>query len=226
MINLNIKKRKGFGMAETLVALLFIGVVCAMTIPSLLRNSQKEQTVASLLKVFGTFNEVYKRSQVDNGLGETWANNSNDEWWDTYINPYLSTTKQCTYSNRFQCWAQDAKFLDGTDFYTATTGFTRSLILRDGMLVCYICVSGDNYAIIFVDVNGFKKPNVVGKDIFRINIFFRKGYVALGGSGSDKASILSNSCNKVLNAVGWKGSSCAAIIQIDGWKIADDYPWN
>ena len=139
------------------------------------------------------------------------------------INPYLSVTKKCTYSNRFQCWAQDTKFLDGADF-ASNLGVTYSLILRDGMLVYYAAIVSNSYAIIFVDINGFKKPNVVGKDIFRVNIFYNKGYVALGGKGNSKATLLGNACNKSPGA--WKGEGCAFVIQIDGWKIADGYPWD
>ena len=44
--------KKGFTLAEVLITLGIIGVVAALTLPSLITNYRKKQTVAQLKKVY------------------------------------------------------------------------------------------------------------------------------------------------------------------------------
>jgi prepilin-type N-terminal cleavage/methylation domain-containing protein len=45
---------KGFTLAEVLITLAIIGVVAALTIPSVVKNYQKTQTTAKLRKAWAT----------------------------------------------------------------------------------------------------------------------------------------------------------------------------
>jgi hypothetical protein len=76
---------------------------------------------------------------------------------------------------------------------------------------------------LYFDVNGVKKPNTRGKDIFE----FRIAKAPLGGvyfypNGfeKDRDSVISGGCSKTTT-----GNFCASLIMKDGWQIKDDYPW-
>jgi hypothetical protein len=100
-----------------------------------------------------------------------------------------------------------------------------------------MCATVDNgskhYTAYFVDINGVKKPNKLGRDLFVLAIDPNKGVVPnYWDDGQDATytktreqlkkgpSNQNYQCNK--NA---RGMWCAALIMADGWQIKDDYPW-
>ena len=93
---------------------------------------------------------------------------------------------------------------------------------------------GDDYIAILTDINGYKKPNTWGKDMFAFSIQAEGGVHPYGlgaaysggsfGKEMDREKIVNSSnaraCNKSKDGV-W----CAALIMLDGWEIRRDYPW-
>jgi len=61
------KERKGFTLAEVLITLGIIGVVAALTIPTLIANYQKTQYVAALKKSYAEVTEALKLMANDHG---------------------------------------------------------------------------------------------------------------------------------------------------------------
>ena len=57
--------KKGFTLAEVLVTLGIIGVVSAMTVPTLMQNYQKKSYVTQLHKVYNELNQVLLKYQTD-----------------------------------------------------------------------------------------------------------------------------------------------------------------
>jgi prepilin-type N-terminal cleavage/methylation domain-containing protein len=178
----------GFTLAEVLITLLIIGVVASITVPNLINDSQEAEHIASLKKAFSEFSVTTKRIISDNGgtfIGVL-ANDSDHTGLRNAYAQYLSYTKSCNDARDEGCWHPLStnggtwKALGGTqtDTYNSNSG----LILNDGMLVNFIAFSQNctrslaYYAKpiicgwIIVDVNGFKKPNVIGKDVFYFQI--------------------------------------------------------
>ena len=59
-------KNFAFTLAEVLITLAIIGVVAAMTIPTLINNYQKKQTVTQLKKAYTTLANVVYMSNLNN----------------------------------------------------------------------------------------------------------------------------------------------------------------
>lgn len=57
----------GFTLSEVLITLGIIGVVAAMTIPILITNYQKKETVTKLRRAISILNQAYRLSFDDNG---------------------------------------------------------------------------------------------------------------------------------------------------------------
>ena len=99
MINYIFRNRKAFTLAEVLITLGIIGVVAALTIPSLISNYQKNQTVTQLQKFYTNMNQAIKLSEIENGPAAEWEYgqvNSGDDtetWFNTYIAKYLKYNK-------------------------------------------------------------------------------------------------------------------------------------
>ncbi len=66
-------KRAAFTLAEVLITLGIIGVVAAMTIPTLIAKYQERQVVSSLTKVYSTLSQAYQMAQAEHGQLSTWG---------------------------------------------------------------------------------------------------------------------------------------------------------
>ncbi len=245
------KPVKAFTLAEVLITLGIIGVVASLTIPSLLANSQKKQTVESLKKTFSIFSSAFKASQAENGfdLGvQTYATDADKESFiQNYLLKYLKIEKYCgNIENNQECFIPEIKDLKGTK----NTNYSNynlkfyNFVLADGTSVkAWVSTSGINSGadiVLLVDINGFKKPNVLGKDIFKLYYIFSSAtfppgvYVygldtSMNRLQDPTRDILLDSsskfnCNNSITS-GYAGDNCAALIQLDGWEIKDDYPW-
>ena len=90
-----LKKGRGrkcaFTLAEVLITLVIIGVIAAITLPTLITKYQKEQTVTRLKKVYSTLSQTNQRAIADNGPMDTWdigeADNSQEAI--KFLNKYI-----------------------------------------------------------------------------------------------------------------------------------------
>ncbi len=171
--NLVSSKKTAFTLAEVLITLGIIGIVAAMTIPTLISNYNEKQTVTKLQKVYATLKNAFEMSKVDHGDYETWywnnipADNAQrtNYFWDTYIFPYLKVSKKCFPASE-ECLPSDMTFSNGSSL--PISGTRGAFILPDGTSV-YTWAGGDAYyphVWVYADLNGKAKPNMLGKDIF------------------------------------------------------------
>jgi len=220
-------KLTGFTLAEVLITLLITGIVASLVIPTIINDTQKQEWVIGLKKSVSDFNQAYKMWQIDIGTTD-FANNipSNNGLFLNEFVKYLDVIKVCpAHQNPGECFCQDAKYMDGhkmSDLIGSINGFTRA-ILKDGRFIMTYgyhqdCIwtknvtngTGDACTQIFVDVNGMKGPNVMGRDIFA-TVFTRKnGVLPTGIQGSV------SSCNGIF---GYYDEGCAGKIAREGWKM-------
>ena len=66
-------KSFAFTLAEVLITLGIIGVVAAMTLPSLIAKHQEKQWVTAFLHTYSLLNNAYRMVQNENGTFEDWA---------------------------------------------------------------------------------------------------------------------------------------------------------
>lgn len=216
-------KNYGFTLAEVLITLGVVGVVAAMTLPSVIKHHKQLETVNKLKKIYTILNQALKLSEAENGEFVNWDNISNGtDYFEKYWKPYLKVIKICaTYSDCGYSSSTPFKNVKGKIFenHVVAPNTRATFILNNGCLVIMYTRSGTeskpNNLIIF-DLNGGKAPNTYGKDIFRFNRN-EKGIIYPEGYQSSKNTINSN-CKS-------SGEYCAAKIIQDGWKIEKDYPW-
>ena len=58
---------QGFTLAEVLITLGIIGVVAAMTMPSLIQDKQNTERVSQLKKVYSTLSQAYLQAVSEKG---------------------------------------------------------------------------------------------------------------------------------------------------------------
>jgi len=210
------KELLAFTLAEVLITLLIIGIVASLVIPGLIADTQEAELHTAWKKAFADFSQATKLIIVDNG-GTLKGLFANATTLRNYYAPYLNYTKLCNDAQTLgNCWHKNngsVKYLSGvpvtTDWPNSGTGF----ILSNGNLVWFVMRSKDcDYptgnlmvcATGHVDVNGFKGPNIVGKDIYGFKILENRivPYGILGDDSNYYPAI--NDCSNPPNtSSGW-----------------------
>ena len=168
-----------FTLAEVLVTLGIIGVVSAMTVPTLMQNYQRQSYVTQLHKVYNESSQVFLRYMTDrNAINLREAGISSQAEMNNVITNYFKITNSCLNPNEVKpCFAaySDYKKISGKalEYWgnNSGAGIGMSYILASGASVRFYYVGRDNLFISLVtDINGPKGPNILGRDMFDMTI--------------------------------------------------------
>lgn len=215
----NLQEKAAFTLAEVLITLGIIGVIAALTIPTLMSAYNKKTVETRLARLYSMMNQAIKLSTIDNGDTPSWrtlGTSSNStatyedilDWYNEYLAKYLKVQKVEQMEN-----SQDllVYFPDGS-------------ILRIEHFIYDM-----HY---YINQKAYKNP------IFAVNHFLFRF--------SPNASIMNNPTAKATvdqafgtQAWGWDGTyegakngcyngqkgQCTKLIQLNGWKIPKDYPY-
>ena len=207
--------KPGFTLAEVLITLGIIGVVAAMTIPSIVQKQNQKEATSRLKKFYSTMSQAIMLSEVDNGSVQYWdkadqirnedgSYNSveNDKLVEVFYDKYLA--KYLKISSRGYL-REDARFR----FYTR---------FPDGSMAWY----GNGGCIdIVYDYNGGKKPNLLGYDRFSF-LLCKDQKPAFAGFNLDEAK---ESRDDAIETCKIEPQKCTGLLQYDNWEFKPDYPW-
>ena len=185
-------RKNAFTLAEVLITLGVIGIVAAMTLPSLLTNIQNKGYVEALKKTYSVLQEATTSIVYEEGSPDTWSwtsnldsdNSGNQYILDLYrnhLNLYCSGNKYTYYDDETFC--NGIKIPDYSDLSGKESGkglygaplfiYGYPFVLNDGTIVAihFMSKSGQVYwgtpvLSFVVDVNGVKGPNKLGRDVF------------------------------------------------------------
>lgn len=224
-----------FTLAEVLITLAVIGIVAALTIPNLVQSYKKKVVETRLAKFYSTFNQAINLSQIDNGSYMTWdfpkvgaTKEEFEEWHNKYFKPYIKVLKS----------------------ETIKVGLLYRIVnyLPDGSLV--VMASGSTWLFVpyakdakfqqatedseFIDKDAFYfDDSTSGTKWFTFNFSPQSDNVVLHNKGLEPyQNGWNNSVDKLKNdaTLGCNKNAarerayCAKWIQLNGWKIPDDYP--
>lgn len=227
-------KRGAFTLAEVLITLGIIGVVAAITLPIIITKYQKKETVERLKKVYTNLSQAIIMSEADNGPIEYWNFSTTSAlFFEKYLQKYIPNILNIRYADIMNEVKYKRPNGNIETNFTALSAGAMVVSLKDGTLF-YISNSGVyNYKAIYIDINGMKKPNIIGRDFFGFAIynkaFSRKlvPYGAYGAADMPMEDMTRESAKKGSYACSrsGRGQFCAALIMLDGWEIKEDYPW-
>lgn len=153
----------GFTLAEVLITLGIIGIVAAVTIPTLINTYEDIQYKSAYKKAFSVLSQALIEANGQNITVNVNTGGIIDTTNFLAIMPQFVTIKECTSNNNSLCWDSSGE-LFGLDY---SSGYPiasyPSFIDKSGM--AWTLISGSEGRIA-VDINGFKKPNQWGKDRF------------------------------------------------------------
>ena len=242
-----IGQKAAFTLAEVLITLGVIGVVSAITMPTLIQNYQKQVTVTQLKKAYSEIAQAIQKAELEHGLMENWyfpkadfnddSVEQNKYFFENYIKPNLKIIETCIPTSS-KCWTDNVLNLKNEKAnYISNKQTHLSYITASGYSV-YMWMHGTGEGgWYWVDLNGPKKgPNRIGRDIFAFQYEFKGSRFNPAGissgetitrdmlMGKEEGGELQYLCSKDSGGA-MSGGFCSAVIAIDGWKISDDYPW-
>lgn len=169
------RKMFAFTLAEVLVTLGIIGVVSALTLPSLVKSHQRQVFVTQLHKVYNEFSQategyVTSRNAVD--FRE--AGVRSQAGIQAFMQDRFKITKNCgsTFTN---CFASSYENLDGSSVTNYADADTSCYALASGASVCLTYsaprpINPKPPITLLVDTNGKSGPNILGRDLFTMYI--------------------------------------------------------
>ena len=222
------KQLNAFTLAEVLITLGIIGIVAALTLPTVMSNYKKKVVVTKMKKFYTTMNQAVKLSSVENGDEDYWSiegenlNLNPDATMDWY-NKYL------------------AKHFNGAETEKINDGIVVRLSDGSGFAIYNPSTTTFSaHVIYYVDYKPFKKwlistGNAIysrwldGKNTFLFiidNNQFRTYFELADYADTEKSrSTLFHSANGTYGCADERFRFyCAALIEYDGWEIKDDYP--
>ena len=211
--------KKAFTLAEVLITLGIIGVVAALTIPTLMANHRKHVVETKLAKIYSVMNQAITMTNAEYGEASNWV-----------IDCGLSSNISCTQDN-VKDWFMSTigKNLDVVKIENNPNDEKQILVyFKDGSILGVATFIRDMTYFINSDAitNGVGGKNVF---LFRYNIdypgnkqrvsdLFEPYAWAWNGTREQLVSGNSYSCD------GQYRNYCTKLIQYDGWKISKDYP--
>ena len=165
-------KNHAFTLAEVLITLGIIGVVAAMTIPSMINKTNKQELQSQLKKSYSTLLNATNQLKADNGF---------NSFLTEYPKGIDSRTKFMSdlkpYLRADFCKSNDECGIDGlaSNYLTLNKnkyyllGVSRiSLHFQDGSIIRLSDSAQDKF---YIDINGYKrKPNRAGYDVFAFDL--------------------------------------------------------
>lgn len=189
-------KRNAFTMAEVLITLGIIGVVAAMTLPTLITQNQNKALEAAFKKNYSIIQQALDMYQAQHG--ERITSNAAGHTFKNEILPYFNVLRDCGLGqNSKGCvpYFGDGNLDDernSTKYMTYNKQRLKKMtlfddgqfVLLDGSLIMIENVSpGTLY--ITIDVNGYNKnPNRWGHDLFTFQLDEKGNLLPMGAEGT------------------------------------------
>lgn len=232
------RKNLAFTLSEVLITLSIIGIIAVLTIPNLMGEYRKKVIETRLAKFYSVMNQAIIQSEADNGPKEYWDDighgfvtdeDGNEDrtqslsmnWYNKYLKNYLVVLDAKINTNNngkvmlyfpdgSLCIFSSASFM----FWPVANDFSdwddESLTTNDNLKT----LSGRKmFTFLF-------SPN--SNNIYH----YKKGLEPYKAGWDGERETLLNKSNIGCNETATNHQAyCAALIQMNGWKIPDDYPF-
>ena len=223
-----------FTLAEVLITLGIIGVVAAMTLPTLIQKNNNRVVETRLQKFYSNINQAVQMAEVQYGDKKIWfedltgaqldengkpieGSSKSEKWFNKYLAPHLKIIKKEILSDgSFIVYFPDGSAL------RAMPHTTRDWMFYPGNPQKCIKTYGVEFEIISgvcSFIFNFNPSNNHPDWKYHYNKGFEPYKYYWDGTKEKLYEGDNLSCRDTTRAF------CAALIQYNGWKIPDDYPY-
>ena len=191
-----IKTKNAFTLAEVLITLVIIGVVAALTIPTLIKKTEEREFKAALKKNYSVLKQVFDKYYIEHGERLSYdviTKSAGTRTFHQKIEKYFSSIKSDTSISPLSNFDEIYTTYNGKRHLIYGNFNDGMMILNDGTALFFNNDAGGVF--ILVDVNGYeKKPNRLGRDTFMFEIISDGTLLPTGAEGTQYAD-MNNYCS-------------------------------
>lgn len=221
-----LKKNFAFTLAEVLITLGIIGVISALTLPTVIQSYKKQETSARLKKFYSSMAQAITSAEAEYGTkAYEWDKLS----WTSY-DPMNSYSQTAAYYDRYIApYIKTLNVVNGVYDPKNNINTKMKIYFQDGSTTeinVGQCIS------LHFDTNGDKLPNAYGRDKF---VFFiatedshknnREQELYKNQSFAAAYLPLFNTKTKALNACKNNAIYCSSLLQYNNFEFPKDYPY-
>lgn len=173
------KKLKAFNMVELMIVVCLMLTTVILCLPVVFNNTKEAKIISNWKKSYTEMEsnfEVFNVSDKEDVEAVCKMKNPDEKSSEIFkiFSPYLNVDLN---QNPKTLKSYNYKFKNGAQIPMKSQFFTKNFSYQDsGNIVAFKwltcdCTEEDACAVVLFDMNGTKKPNRIGKDIFVINIF-------------------------------------------------------
>jgi prepilin-type N-terminal cleavage/methylation domain-containing protein len=226
----NSYNKSAFTLSEVLISLVIIGVIAAITLPTLIQKYQDQALKSALKKNYSVLKSALDKYQVDNGE-RLLAGGIKGRKLKSILIKYLNIMTDCDFGwyaagditkaciKNYEDETRNSQVYKtyNNKTYIALEPFDDGqFILNDGSIILIDnAISTPNRIYISVDVNGMdKKPNRLGKDLFMFQLMSNGELLPMGAKGTDYYSLNDAYCSNTSTG-NMNGAGCTAKVLRD-----------
>ncbi len=237
-------KKVGFTLAEVLITLGIIGVVAAITIPTLIARHQQEVKIVKLKKIVSMVEQALKMSEAEHGDISEWScesygtdtecNKEQAAFFKEYFFKYIRVNAYCgTYAKyKTNCENSSGSYfvssMDGrSTYYYLNSYIGAQYVITNGAILAVSAIKlNSGMTFVFgVNVDGpYSKP-IWGRNSFNFYTQDGKSAIDWAFSANTSNSALINYSYGGCNKKNGTGQSCITLIVKNGWSLPtkDDF---
>jgi len=212
-------KRVAFTLAEVLITLAIIGVVAAMTIPTLISNYKKQATETKIKRFYSMMTQAIRLSEVDNGNALTWNKPDMAFNEDGSLDLAGQKNNALSYWNKYY-----APYIKVANIDDVSLDSQLIISLVDGSQIFFN--NGDCAHFAYFP-NGYDENSVAGISHFEFlqcnstyNYYTNRSF----GCRADGIPVPTTR-EEALAACTASGKYCTCLLEFDNWKFKEDYPY-
>ncbi len=211
----NSKLKRAFTLAEVLITLSIIGVIAALTLPTVIANYKKKNTAVRLQKFYSLMKQAILRWEVDEGLdpNQVKFNYMPDDyskgfqaWYENNLNKYIIDIDK---SRKYGKSPNSGNSLSRYTVVLADGSGFNGYISSENLLYIFYCTEA-KYCV---------PDSYDGKNTFLFSLI-NGNFIAGTNRKASREQILELCQNAGIGNC----HNCSRLIQMDGWKIKEDYP--
>ena len=211
---------KGFTLAEVLITLTIIGIISAITLPALQNNVNTTAMEKQTSKFYSQLQEMVDRYKSINGIDQI----DSDIRSEANLKKYFKIKSKC--ATKTDCFA--SKYYSVRDLSKTYSlddmSKTGNVSASDPDAATYLLADGTTFGInghniVFFDINGPKKPNKVGYDMWVAQISDDGNIDGYGCNDSTTKATIATDLENCLKGENGKYTGCFGHFVRNGFKI-------
>lgn len=198
-------KKKGFTLPEVLITVVVIGIVAAMTIPTLVENYHYKTYSTKIKKSVYEFSSAVDMFITEEGKTSLSSTSMFvNDGLDKFMTNKFNVIKTCSNSPN-GCFAASYTSINGSG-NNGSFSCSKSYTLADGSAVCLTVGNNKKEATLYIDINGTEPPNMGGRDMFSFKI-------------DDKGAVNDSAVNESTCKGSSTGDSCFSLLRDRGFVM-------